>query len=165
MLKMQQELTDTLKNNHFDSHLRKDALHTFRNMETSNKRTPEDVLIILRPKYVRPQSQATAKHKCLELTFDLNTKSLLEFLEELNECAERAFGPLAQQLTDCLLYAKLLPYIKASINIAYLENSTNEQIVTHLERKLEMSGLETDEEVPIPTMTTTTTTLNKLTQP
>ena len=39
-------------------------------------------------------------------------KSLLDFLEELNECAERAFGPLAQQMIDSWLYAKSPPYLK-----------------------------------------------------
>ena len=34
-------------------------------------------------------------------------KQLPDFLEELNDCAEKAFGSLAQQMMDSLLYAKL----------------------------------------------------------
>ena len=71
-------------------------------------------------------------------------------MEELNECAERAFGDNAQHVIDSLLYAKLPPHLKKSLNLAYLEN---DQIVAHLERELEFSGLENDGELTIPAMT------------
>ena len=111
------------------------------------------MLIVFRWKYVKPESQATAKHKWHKLTFDPNTKSLSDFLEELNECAERAFGHNAQHMIDSLLYAKLPAHLKRSLNLAYLENGTYDQIVAHLERELEVSGLENDGELTIPTMT------------
>ena len=72
---------------------------------------------------------------------------------ELNECAERAFGDNAQDMIDNLLYAKLPPHSKRSLNLAHLENGTYDQIVSHLERELELSGLENDGELTIPTMT------------
>ena len=153
MLKMQPEMTEAMKINHFHAHLRKEALQTFRNKSASNKKTLNDVLIVFRRKYVKPESQATAKHKWHKLTFDPNTKSLPDFLEELNECAERAFGDIAQHMIDSLLYAKLPPHLKRSLNLAYLENGTYDQIVAHLERELELSGLENDGELTIPTMT------------
>ena len=102
---MQPELTEAMKINHFQAHLRKEALQTFGNISTSNKKTLDNVLIVFRRKYVKPESQATAKHKWQKLTFDLNTKSLPDFFEELNECA---FGDNAQNKIDSLLYA-LLP--------------------------------------------------------
>ena len=37
------------------------------------------------------------------------------------------------------------PHLKKSINHAYLENGTYEQIVRHLEREMELNGLEADE--------------------
>ena len=43
--------------------------------------------------------------------------------------------------------------MKRSLNLAYLENGTYDQIVAHLERELELSGLETDGKLTIPTMT------------
>ena len=92
MLKLQPEMTVAMKNNHFHAHLREEALQTIRNISASNKKTLDDVLIVFRRKYVKPESQATAKHKWPKLTFNPNTKSLPDFLEELNECAERAFG-------------------------------------------------------------------------
>ena len=64
-------------------------------------------------------------------------------------------------MVDSLLYAKIPPYLKRSINRAYLENVTYEQIFTLSERLFELRGLKTDGELPIPTMTTTTTTLSK----
>ena len=111
------------------------------------------MLIVFRRKYVKPESQATAKHKWHKLTSDPNTKSLPDFLEELNECAEKAFGDNAQHMIDSLFYAKLPPHLKISLNLAYLENGTYDQIVAHLERKLELSGLENDGELTLPTMT------------
>ena len=153
MLKMQPEMTEAMKINHFHAHLRKDALQTFRNISALNKKSLDDVLILFRRKYVKPESQATAKHKWHKLTFDPNTKSLPDFLEELNECAERAFGDNAQHMIDSSLYAKLPPHLKRSLNLAYLENGTYDQIVAHLESELELSGLENDGELTIPTMT------------
>ena len=153
MLKMQPEMTKAMKFNHFHAHLRKEALQTFRNISALNKKTLDDVLIVFRRKYVKPESQATAKHKWHKLTFDPNTKSLPDFLEELNECAERTFGDNAQHMIDSLLYGKLPPHWKRSLNLAYLENGTYDQIVAHLERELEPSGLESDGELTIPTIT------------
>ena len=153
MLKMQPEMTEAMKINHFHVHLQKEALQTFRNISPSNKKTLDDVLIVFRRKYVKPESQATAKHKWHKLTFDSNTKSLPDFLEELNERAEKSFGGNAQHMIDSLLYTKLPPHLKRSLNLAYLENGTYDQIVGHLERELELSGLENDGDITIPTKT------------
>ena len=111
------------------------------------------MLNVFRRKYVKLESQATAKHKWHKLTFDPNTKSFPDFLEELNECAEKAFGDNAQHMIDSLLYAKLPLHLKRSLNLAYLKNGTYDQIVAHLERELELSGLENDGELSIPTVT------------
>ena len=111
------------------------------------------MLIVFRRKSVKPESQATTKHKWHKLTFDPNTKSLPDFLEELNECAERAFGENANHKIDSLLYAKLPPHLKRSLNLAYLETGLYDQIVADLERELELTGLENDGELTIPTMT------------
>ena len=153
MLKMQPEMTEAMKINHFQAHLRKEALQIFRKISASNKKTLGDVLIVFLRKYVKPESQATTKHKWHKLTFDPNTKSLPDFLEELNECAERESDDNAQHLIDSLLYAKLSPHLKRSLNLAYLEIGTYDQLVAHLERELELSGLENDGELTIPTMT------------
>ena len=59
MLKMQPEMTEAMKINHFDAHLRKEALQTFRNISAIHKKTLDDVLIVFRRKYVKPESQST----------------------------------------------------------------------------------------------------------
>ena len=68
MLKIQPEMTEAMKINHFHAHLRKEALQTFRNIIALNKKTLDYVLIVFRRKYVKPESQATAKHKWHKLT-------------------------------------------------------------------------------------------------
>ena len=80
---------------HFQAHLRKQALQIIRNNNATIKRTLGGVHIVFRRNYVKLGSQATAKHKRHKLTFDPKTKSLSDFLEELNEYAERAFGDQA----------------------------------------------------------------------
>ena len=71
MLKMQPEMSESMKIVLFPTNLRKGALQTFRNTMASNKRTLEDVLTIFRRKYVRPQTQATTKHKWHQLNLVL----------------------------------------------------------------------------------------------
>ena len=157
MIKMQHDMTKTMKINLFHSLLRKNALQTFRNINTANRQTREDILAVFRRKYVKPESQATAKHKWHRLVFDPNTMKLPDFLEELNQGAEKAFGENAQAMIDSLLYAKLPPKLKRSVNMARLENATYVEIVTHLERELELNGLEEGDDIPVPTMSTAPT--------
>ena len=157
MIKMQPDMTETMKINHFHSLLRKNALQTFRNINSANRQTFEDILAVFRRKYVKPESQATAKHKWHKLVFDPNTMKLPDFLEELNQGAEKAFGEHAQAMIDSLLYAKLPPKLKRSVNMARLENATYEEIVTHLERELELNGLEEGDDIHVPTMSTAPT--------
>ena len=154
-IKMQPEMTKQMKINHFHSLLRKNALQTFRNINSTNRQTLEDLLIIFRRKYVKPESQATAKHKWHRLVFHPNTMKLPDFLEELNQGAEKAFGDHAQKLT--LLYAKLPPKLKRSVNMARLENGSYDEIVAHLERELELNALEESDDLPITTMTSSST--------
>ena len=157
MIKMQPEMTETMKINHFHSLLRKNALQTFRNINSANRQTLGDVLAVFRRKYVKPESQATAKHKWHKLVFEPNTMKLPDFLEELNQGAEKAFGENAQAMIDSLLYAKLPPKLKRSVNMARLENASYEEIVTHLERELELNGLEGGDDITVPTMSTAPT--------
>ena len=135
VLKMQPDMTVASKLNHFHAHLRKEALQTFRKISASNRKTLDAVLIVFRQKYVKRESQATAKHKWHKLAFDPNAKSLPDFLEELIKCAERTFGDNPQHMIDNILYAKLPTHLKRSLNLAYPENGTYNQNVAHLERE------------------------------
>ena len=162
MIKMQPTMTEQMKINHFHSLLRKGALQTFRSINSINRQTLEDVLVIFRRKYVKPESQATAKHKWHRLTFDPSTMKLPDFLEELNQGAEKAFGENAKSMIDSLLYAKLPPKLKRSVNMARLENGTYEEIVAHLERELELNALEESDDLPMATMASASTSHNNL---
>ena len=126
MIKMQPDMTETIKINPFHSLLRKNALQTFRNITSANRQTLEDILAIFRRKYVKPESQATAKHKRHKLVFGPITMKLPDFLEKSNQGAEKAFGEHAQAMFDSLFYAKLPPKLKRSVNMARLENATYE---------------------------------------
>ena len=162
MIKMQPTMTEQMKINQFHSLLRKGALQTFRNINSTNRQTLEDVLVIFRRKYVKPESQATAKHKWHRLTFDPSTMKLPDFLEELNQGAEKAFGENAKSMIDSLLYAKLPPKLKRSVNMARLENGTYEGIVAHLERELELNALEESDDLPMATMASASTNQSNL---
>ena len=78
---------------------------------------------------------------------------LPDFLEELNQGAENAFGDNALKMIDSLLYAKVPPKLKRSVNMARLENGSNDEIFAHLERELELNALEESDDVPMATMT------------
>ena len=153
MIKMQPEMTEQMKINHFHSLLSKNALHTLRNISSANRQTVEDVLVFFRRNYVKPELPATAKHKWHHLVLDPNTMKLPDFLEELNQGAEKAFGDHAQKMTDSLLYAKLPPKLKRSVNMARLENGSYDEIVAHLERELEPNAREESGDLPMATMT------------
>ena len=118
-----------------------------------NKKPIDDVPNAFWRKYVKPESQATAKHKWHKRTFDAITKTLYDFVEELNDCAGRASGDNAHNMIDSLLHAKQPPHLERSVTLAYLKNGTYDQIVAFLERELQLSGLENDGEVTLPTMT------------
>ena len=144
-LRMQPNLTEEMKINHFHAHLRGLALKTFKNLKRTPSTTLEDILKVFRRKYVKPESSASAKHRFKRLFFDPENQKLPDFLEELQESAEKAFGDNGHQMIENLLYAKITPHLKKSINQAYLENGTYDKIVKHLEREMELNGLEADE--------------------
>ena len=154
-LRMQPNSTEEIKINHFHAHLRGLALKTLKNIQRTPTTTLEDILKVFRRKYVKPESCASAKHRFNRLFFDPENQKLPDFLEELHESAEKAFGDNAHQMIENLLYAKMPPHLKKSINQAYLENGTYDQIVKHLEREMELNGLEADDTLVKTQMTVT----------
>ena len=111
-----------------------------------------EILADFRRNYVKPQSTATAKHKFQKLVFNPANQKLVDFLDELQKLAKDAFGIAAHAIIEQFIYAKMPPHLKKSINQAHLENGTYEQIVTHLERELELNGLEAPGELQINTV-------------
>ena len=126
--------------------MRGDALQTFKNLNGPARENLEEIPAVFRRKYVKPQMMATAKHKFQKLVFNPANQKLVDFLDELQKLAKDAFGIAAHAIIEQFIYAKML---KKSINQAPLENGTYEQIETHLERELELNGLEAHDELPI----------------
>ena len=112
---------------------------------------------ILRCKNVTPHSQAPAKQIRHEIPSRHNTKSILDFLEKLNDCEERTFVLLAHKTLEKLLFAKMSRQSKKSITLTLLENGNHDKNNTHLEREFEVSLLETDGELPVPREAVTAT--------
>ena len=150
--KIHNQLTEADKINYFHSLMRGDALQTFKNISSPNRENLTEILTVFRRKYVKPQSMATAKHKFQQLVFNPATQKLTDFLDELQKLAKDAFGVAAQAIIDQFIYAKMPPHLKKSINQAHLENGTYEQIVTHLEKELELNSLEYPDETQMNTV-------------
>ena len=151
-LKIHNQLTEEDKINYFHSLMRGDALQTFKNISSPNRENLGEILTVFRRKYVKPQSMATAKHKFQRLVFNPANQKLIDFLDELQKLAKDAFGVAAQAIIEQFIYAKMPPHLKKSINQAQLQNGTYEQIVSHLERELELNGLEAPDEMQLNTL-------------
>ena len=151
--KIHNQLTEEYKINYFHSLMRGDALQTFKNITSPNRENLGEILTVFRRKYVKPQSMATAKHKLQQLVFNPANQKLIDFLDELRNLANNAFGDDVQAIIEQFIYAKMPPNLRKSINQAHLENGTDEQIVTHLERKIELNGLESAVETQMNSVT------------
>ena len=152
-LKIHNQLTEKDKIYYFHSLMRGNALQTFKHISSPNRENLAEILTVFRRKYVKPQSMATAKHRFQQLVFNPANQKLIDFLDELQKLAKNAFGVAAQAIIDQFIYAKMPPHPKKSKNQAHLENGTYEQIVTHLERELELNSLEYPDETQMNTVT------------
>ena len=129
--------------------MRGDALQTFKNISGPTRKNLGEILADFRRKYIKPQSMTTAKRKFQKLIFNPAKQKLVDFLDELQKMAKNAFGVAAHAIIEQFIYAKMPPRLKKSTNQAHFENDTYEQNVTHMERELELNGLEDPDELPI----------------
>ena len=159
-LNIHNQLTEEDRTKYFHSLMKGDALQTFKNINGPTRENLGEILAVFRRKYVKPQSMATAKHKFQKLVFNPANQKLVDFLDELQKLAKDAFGIAAHAIIEQFIYAKMPPHLKKSINQAHLENGTYEQIVTHLERELELNGLEAPDELQINTVSNNTVNAN-----
>ena len=148
-LEIHNQLTEYDRINYFHSLMRGDALQTIKNFKGPTRENLGEILAVFPRKYVKPQSTTTAKHKFQKLVFNPANQKLVDFLNELQKLAKEAFGTAAHAIIEQFIYAKMPPHLKKSINQAHLENGTYEQVVTHLERELELNGLEAPDELRI----------------
>ena len=130
-----------------------DALETFKNITSPNREILGEILTVFRLKYVKHQSMATAKHKFQRLGFNPANQKIIDFTHELQKVAKDAFGVATQPIIEQFNSAKMPAHRKKSNIQALLENGTYEQIVAHLERELELNGLEAPDETQINTVT------------
>ena len=158
--KIHSQFTEENRPNYFHSLMRGDALQTFKNINGPTQEILGEILAIFRKKRVKPQSMATAKHKFQKLVFNPANQKLVDFLDELQKLAKDAFGIAAHAIIKQFIYAKMPAHLKKSINQAHLKNGTYEQIVTHLERELELNGLEAPDELQINTVSHNTVNAN-----
>ena len=127
--------------------MRGGSLQTFKNISSPNRENLGEILTVLRRKNVKSQSMVTAKHKFQRLICNPVNQTSIDFLDELQKLAKNAFVGTVQVIIEQFIYAKMPPNLKKSINQAHLENGTYEQIVSHLERELELNGLEAPDEL------------------
>ena len=151
-LKIHNRLTEEDRINYFHSLMRRDALQTFKSLNGPTREDVREFLAVYRKKYVKPQSMATAKHKFQKLVFNPANHKLVDFHDELQKLTKGAFGIAAHAIIEHFIYAKMPRHQKKSINQAHLENGTFEQIVTPLEKELELNGLEAPDELQINTV-------------
>ena len=159
-LKNHNQLTEDDRINYFHSLMKGDALQTFENISGPTREKLRDILAVFPRKYVKPQSMATAKHKFQKLVFNPANQKLVNFLNETNKLTNDAIGIAAHANIEQFIYAKTPPHVKKSINQAHSENGTYEQIVTHLERELELNGFEAPDELQINTVSQQPTNTN-----
>ena len=151
-LKIHNQLTEEDRFNYFHSPMRGDALQPLKNINDPTRENLGEILAVFRRKYVNPQSMATTKQNFQKIVFNPANQKSVDFFEELRRLAKDAFGIAAHAIYEHFIYAKIPPHLKKSTNQAHLENSTYKQIVTHLERELELNGLEDPDELQINTV-------------
>ena len=154
-LKNHNQLSEDDRINYFPSLMRGDALQTFKNINGLTRENLGEILAVFRRKSIKHQSMATAKHKFQKLVFNQANQKLVDFLNELQKLAEDAFGIAIHAIIEQFIYAKKPAHLNKSINQAHLENGAYEQIVTHLERVLELNSSEAVDELHINTEPTT----------
>ena len=152
-LKFHNQLTEEDKINYFHSVVRGDALQILEHITIPNREILGENLTVFLRKEVKPQSMATAKHKFQRLVFNRANPKVIDFLDELQKLAKDAFGVAVQAIIEQFINAKMPPHLKKSINQTDLENGTYERIESHLERELELNGLEAPDDLQINTMT------------
>ena len=158
--KIHNQLTEEDKINYFHSLLRGNALQTLKNITRPNRGKLGEILSAFCRKYVKPKSMATSKHDFPRPVVSPANQKVIDFLDELQELAKTAFGVAAQTIIKQFINTKMPASLKKSINKAQLENGTYEQIVPHLEKELELNGLEAPDDQQINTVTQQTTQQN-----
>ena len=95
-LEIHNQLTAEDKITFFQCFMRGDPLQTYKNINVPSREKLAEILTVFRRKYVKPQS----KHKFQQLVFNPTNEKLIDFLDELQKLAKKAFGVAAQAVTE-----------------------------------------------------------------
>ena len=96
--------------------MRGDALQIFKKITNPSRENFREFRTVFRRKYVKHQLEATAKHKFQRLLLKLVNQKVFDFLDELQKLAKDAFQVAAQAILEQIIYAKMPPHLKKSIN-------------------------------------------------
>ena len=127
-----------------------DALQLFKNVEGPTRENLGETLAVFPRKYVKPQSMATAKNNFQKLLFNPANQYLVDFLDELQKLTENAFKLAAHAFIDQFINVKTpqqLKKNKKSDPPAKWHVCRDSYIVTHIEKELELNGLEALDEL------------------
>ena len=67
----------------------------------------------------------------------------------MHKLAKEAYGEDAQRTIEQSIYAKLPTNLRKTVNQAQLEDGTYEQIVSHIEREIELNGADPGDDLAI----------------
>ena len=81
--------------------------------------------------------------------FNPSEQVMPDFLEELQQTAEKISRDYAQSLIENLIYSEMPPLLKKSINQGYLANVTYDQIIKHIKCQMDLNGIERSDELMI----------------
>ena len=79
----------------------------FKNFSSWNLRNLAEILTVLRRKYMKPQSMATAKQKFQQPLFNPANQKLIDFVDELQKLAKDATGVDAQANIEHFIYVEM----------------------------------------------------------
>ena len=150
-LKIHNQLTEEDKIYYFHSRMRGDALQ--KTSPAPTERVWGEILTVFRGKYVKPQSMATAKHKFHQLVLNPAEPEVNWFFGRTPESGKRCVRSWCPSNHWAIHTCQDASTPEKINKPGHLENGTYEQIVTHLERELELNGLEYPDETQMNTVT------------
>ena len=150
------------RNIYFHSLMKEDVLQMFRNNSGPTRENLGENLADSRRKYIKLQSMATGKHEFRKLVFNPANQRLVDILAEGQKLARDAFGIAAHAnaIIEQIIYTRMPPHLKKSIDQDHMENGRYDHNVTHLNRELELNGLKASDELQINYVTHTTANRN-----
>ena len=135
------------ENQFFQSLRKEDALQIFKSLKSLSTQNLGEILSVFRKRCLKLLSRVTSKHKFQKLVFNTSNEKLVQFFDKLRRLAKQALRIAAQGIIEQIIYAEMAPHLLKSLNQAHLENCKFEQLVTHLEKELQLNSLEAPDEL------------------